>query len=104
MLREVVEHDVPGVEVHLDVVGIEAVDKRVHLLGAVQIAVDEDVLDVQGNARLLGLGQKRADGSVEPALVTSGDDVADIAQFLRGDAASYGASDVIKRLLEGIPE
>ncbi len=52
----------------------------------------------------IGLGQKRADGSVESALVTSGDDVADVAQFLRGDAESYRARDVIERLLEGVPE
>ena len=70
-----------------------------------------DIADTEGRKCLcnalmanIGLGQRRKDGSEEPALVTSGDDVADVAQFLRGDADSYGARDVISRLLEGVPE
>ena len=50
----------------------------------------------------VGLGQIRRDGSVEPALVTSGDDVAEVARFLRDGASSYRAKDVIDYLLGGI--
>jgi len=51
----------------------------------------------------IGMGQHRSDGSIEPALVTSGDDVADVAAFLTDGATSYRAGDVIARLLEGVP-
>ncbi|HVO49499.1 MAG TPA: nitronate monooxygenase, partial [Thermoanaerobaculia bacterium] len=47
----------------------------------------------------VGIGQTRG-GIAEKTLVTSGDDVADIARFLRNGNASYGAADVIARLLE----
>jgi nitronate monooxygenase len=46
----------------------------------------------------VGLPQIRK-GIVEKTLVTSGDDVADIARFLRPGALSYTAADVIARLL-----
>ena len=46
----------------------------------------------------VGLPQVRK-GIVEKTLVTSGDDVADIARFLRPGALSYTAADVIARLL-----
>jgi nitronate monooxygenase len=48
----------------------------------------------------IGIGQMRAGGIVERTLVTSGDDVADIARFLRPGATSYSAADVVRRLLE----
>ncbi|MEO5936500.1 MAG: nitronate monooxygenase [Terriglobales bacterium] len=47
----------------------------------------------------IGQAQVRAGKHVEPALVTSGDDLHSIAQFLPPDASSYTASDVIARLL-----
>ena len=47
----------------------------------------------------IGIGQTRG-GIAEKTLVTSGDDVADVARFLRPGATSYGAADVIRRLLE----
>lgn len=50
----------------------------------------------------VGLGQVRRDGSVEPVLVTSGDDVAEVARFLPDGAAGYHARDVIEYLLSGI--
>lgn len=46
----------------------------------------------------IGLGQTRA-GVVENTLVTSGDDVADIARFLPPGATSYSAAEVVARLL-----
>ncbi len=49
----------------------------------------------------IGLPQTRG-GLAEKTLVTSGDDVADIARFLRPGASSYGAADVVARLLEAV--
>jgi len=46
----------------------------------------------------IGMAQIRA-GSAEKTLVTSGDDVAEVARFLQGDALSYTAGEVIQRLL-----
>jgi nitronate monooxygenase len=46
----------------------------------------------------IGLGQTRA-GIREKTLVTSGDDVADVARFLAPGASSYCAADVVARLL-----
>lgn len=50
----------------------------------------------------IGMAQIRS-GIAEKTLVTSGDDVAEVARFLQGDAISYSAEDVIQRLLEGVP-
>lgn len=51
----------------------------------------------------VGLAQHRRDGSVELALVTCGDDIASILQFLpTQDATSYRAADVISHLLAGL--
>jgi nitronate monooxygenase len=47
----------------------------------------------------IGHAQTRRDGSVEPALVTVGDDLNTIAQFLAPGRESYGAADVVERLL-----
>jgi len=68
-----------------------------------------DVADTVGRKCLcntllsnIGLGQIKRDGSVEPTLVTSGDDVAEVARFLPDGASSYRAKDVIDHLLGGI--
>jgi nitronate monooxygenase len=47
----------------------------------------------------IGLGQTQRDGYVEPALITSGDDVAGVARFLRPGAKTYRAVDVLDYLL-----
>lgn len=47
----------------------------------------------------VGLGQIRGPGASEPMLITSGDDVADVARFLDPGADSYRAADVIRYLL-----
>ncbi|MGA2207640.1 MAG: nitronate monooxygenase [Terracidiphilus sp.] len=47
----------------------------------------------------IGHAQTRKDGSVEPALVTVGDDLNTIAQFLAPGRESYSAADVVERLL-----
>ncbi|MCC7518075.1 MAG: nitronate monooxygenase [Verrucomicrobiae bacterium] len=48
----------------------------------------------------IGLAQTLSDGTREPVLMTAGDDVADVARFLEPGNDSYGAQDVIARLLE----
>jgi len=49
----------------------------------------------------IGLGQVQRDGAHERALITSGDDVANVARFLEPGASSYRAVDVIEYLLQG---
>ena len=45
----------------------------------------------------IGLGQERANGKVEPPLITSGDDLAAIGRFLRG-RERYAAAEVLEYL------
>lgn len=47
----------------------------------------------------IGLAQIRKDGSVEPPLVTVGDDLNTVAQFLAPGRQTYTAADVVKSLL-----
>jgi nitronate monooxygenase len=47
----------------------------------------------------IGLAQIRKDGSAEPALVTVGDDLNTVAQYLAPGRDSYTAADVVERLL-----
>ena len=47
----------------------------------------------------IGHAQARKDGSVEPALVTVGDDLNTVAQYLAPDRESYSAADVVESLL-----
>ena len=42
--------------------------------------------------------------SVEPPLITAGDDLSDVAQFLKDDSATYTAEDVVRHLLSLVPE
>jgi len=51
----------------------------------------------------ISLGQVRKDGNTEPAIFTSGDDVATVARFLAPGATSYKAADVIEHLLSPVP-
>lgn len=48
----------------------------------------------------IGHGQLRSNGSVEKALITAGDDLANIGRFLRPGATSYSAAEVIADLLD----
>jgi NAD(P)H-dependent flavin oxidoreductase YrpB (nitropropane dioxygenase family) len=48
----------------------------------------------------VGLGQLREGGVLEPPLLTSGDEAANLAAFLQG-RTHYAAADVVKWLLEG---
>ncbi len=56
------------------------------------------------NALLANVGkaQLRSSGAVEPALVTVGDDLNTVGQFLAPGATSYSAADVINKLLSGM--
>jgi nitronate monooxygenase len=47
----------------------------------------------------VGLGQLRRDGANEMALLTAGNDVADLARFLRPGSDSYTAAEVVAYLL-----
>lgn len=49
----------------------------------------------------VGLGQVRPDGSVEPPLLTAGDDLQSLGRFVSDEATSYGAADVVRALLPG---
>jgi nitronate monooxygenase len=53
------------------------------------------------NALLSNIGhqQIRKDGSVEPPLVTVGDDLNTVAQFLAPGRTGYSAADVVESLL-----
>jgi NAD(P)H-dependent flavin oxidoreductase YrpB (nitropropane dioxygenase family) len=48
----------------------------------------------------IGLGQRRAEGAVEPPLLTSGDDLARLGEFL-GRRTSYSAADAVRWLRTG---
>jgi NAD(P)H-dependent flavin oxidoreductase YrpB (nitropropane dioxygenase family) len=50
----------------------------------------------------VGLGQLREDGKEDGALITAGDDVANIARFLKPGCDSYTAADVLEWLLSGV--
>jgi len=53
----------------------------------------------------IGLGQQLLrDGEREMPLITSGDDVADVARFLKAGDRSYSALDVIEYLLSGVKQ
>ena len=54
VLGELEQHDVAGVEVDAHVLALEAVDEGVHLHRRHQVAVEEDVLDVEVDLQLLG--------------------------------------------------
>ena len=52
-----------------------------------------------GLVSTIGLGQVLPEGSLEPALVTAGDDALGLARFLPANGNSYSAADVIRCLL-----
>jgi nitronate monooxygenase len=58
------------------------------------------------NALLANVGfpQMRKDGTVEPPLVTVGDDVNTIAQFIAPGKSCYSAADVVQSLLQGVAD
>ncbi|MBT5706895.1 MAG: hypothetical protein HOI66_11285 [Verrucomicrobia bacterium] len=47
----------------------------------------------------IGLGQIQTNHYQEPAILTAGDDVKELARFFSNGRTSYSASDVIEQLL-----
>ena len=47
----------------------------------------------------VGLGQTRSDGSAEPPIVTAGDELAGVSEFIEPGHESYTAAEVVARLL-----
>ena len=68
MFRELEKHDVAGIKVHSNMIALEAVDEAVHLGGRQQVAVEEDVLNVQVDAEFLGQGHEPSHGVPCPAV------------------------------------
>ena len=69
-----------------------------------------DIADTTGRRCLcnalvatIGLGQQRADGYVEPPLLTAGDDITGLHRFVPEGATSYSALDVLDHLLRTPP-
>jgi nitronate monooxygenase len=58
------------------------------------------------NALLAAIGQTqtRVSGFLEPGVITAGDDLAGIVQFIISGANTYSAADVLSRLLSGIDQ
>jgi nitronate monooxygenase len=50
----------------------------------------------------VGKAQIRSGGAIEPALVTVGDDLNTVGQFLAPGATTYTAAEVVSKLLGGI--
>jgi nitronate monooxygenase len=50
----------------------------------------------------VGKGQMRSGGAAEPALVTVGDDLKTVANFLAPGATTYSAADVVEKLLSPV--
>jgi hypothetical protein len=51
----------------------------------------------------IGLPQARKNAYVELPMVTSGDDVAEVARFLPEGQTEYAAADVVEHLLSLVP-
>jgi len=49
-----------------------------------------------------GYPQRRENGYVEPAIVTAGDDLANVSPFVRADGSGYSAADVIRHILNPV--
>ena len=52
----------------------------------------------------IGLGQALADGTTEPAVVTAGSDIAEVARFVRPGAETYRAADVVRFVAQALEE
>jgi len=63
MLGKLKHHDVAGIEMHPQVFAVEGIAKGDHLARGHQIAVEEDVLDVEVDAQLFRAGEQYADRS-----------------------------------------
>lgn len=76
----------------------EAVDVFVHKGGSVEETQRRKCL-CNGLMAAIGLPQRQRSGYREPPLITTGDDLVHVAQFLKPGQQSYSAADVIEALL-----
>jgi nitronate monooxygenase len=76
----------------------EPVDDYLKKGGTVEDTVGRKCI-CNGLMATVGLGQKRADGSAEPPILTAGNEVSNLARFLKPDTDTYSAADVIDALL-----
>lgn len=80
----------------------EPIDDYVKKGGLAADAVNRICL-CNGLATTAGFTHRRKDGYVEPAIITGGDDLVTVAQFVRPGADSYSARDVVNSLLGPSP-
>ena len=80
----------------------EPVKSYVHKGGEIEDAVGRKCV-CNGLLASIGMEQHRRNDQVEKPLVTCGNDVASITQFLKSaNASSYTAADVVKCLVSGV--
>lgn len=79
----------------------EPVDAYVKKGGKIEDTVDRACL-CNGLMATAGLAHRQKNGYLEPALVTSGDDLAGIKRFFPAGADDYSAVDVTRHLLAGL--
>jgi nitronate monooxygenase len=75
----------------------EPVDTFIKKGGTAEEAVGRACL-CNALAATAGVGQRRKDGSVEPPIITSGDDIHGIKRFMKPGQIRYSAADVIREL------
>jgi nitronate monooxygenase len=80
----------------------EPIDDYLKKGGTVEDTVGRKCI-CNGLMATVGLGQKRADGSAEPPILTAGNEVSNLARFLKPDSDSYTAADVVTALLAECP-
>jgi NAD(P)H-dependent flavin oxidoreductase YrpB (nitropropane dioxygenase family) len=81
----------------------EAIDDYVRKGGKVEDTEGRKCI-CNGLLSTVGLGQTNRSGAVEPPLVTAGDSLAYLKNFLKPGSLSYTASDVIQILTSSAPE
>lgn len=76
----------------------EPIENFLHKGGSAEQTVGRKCV-CNGLPSTVGIGQVRVGAVEEPALVTAGDDLARLAQFLSPGSDSYSAADVVRQLL-----
>src|SRR6185503_12995647 len=68
MFRELILHDVPGIEMDLNLFALKAIDKGIHLLRTEEEPIHEDVFDIDGDSGLFSQRHQLADSLFGPLL------------------------------------
>ena len=76
----------------------EPVEDYLRKGGAIEDTVGRKCI-CNGLMATVALGQKRTDGSAEPPILTAGNEVSNVARFLKPGSDTYTAADVIAALL-----